>query len=158
MRSAKSRPALSRPIRDFMTPAPHTIGREQSLSVAQAHMRAFGVRHLPVLHAGKLVGILSQRDALFVETLHDVDPAEVPVEDAMSGDVYVVSPDASLFEVAAEMAEHKYGCAVVMDGGGVAGIFTTVDALRALLLFAPRASGRKIKEGGRPAPASRPDP
>jgi acetoin utilization protein AcuB len=30
------------------------------------------------------------------------------------------------------MAEHKYGSAVVMEGNQVVGIFTTVDACRAL--------------------------
>ena len=44
------------------------------------------------------MGILSQRDALLVETLRDVDPAKVPVEDAMTSDVYLVSPDTPLLE------------------------------------------------------------
>jgi acetoin utilization protein AcuB len=125
-----------RPVRDFMSPTPQSIGRDQPLSVAQEWMRESGIRHLPVLEGGKLVGLLSQRDALFVETLRDVDPTKVPVEDAMSSDVYVTSPDASLVDVAATMAEHKYGCAVVMDGAHLAGIFTTVDALNALVRIA----------------------
>jgi len=124
---------LHQAIRQFMTPAPHSIGRDQPLSVAQDRMRSYGVRHLPVLDGGKLTGILSQRDALLVETLRDVDPAKVPVEDAMSTDVYVVAPETPLEVVAGAMAEHKYGCAVVMDGKHVVGIFTTVDALRALV-------------------------
>jgi CBS domain-containing protein len=60
----------------------------------------------------------------------------VPVEDAMTSDVYLVSPDAPLGEVASAMAEHKYGCAVVMNGTHLAGIFTTVDALRTLIHLA----------------------
>jgi acetoin utilization protein AcuB len=124
---------LAHPIRQFMTAAPHSIGRDQPLSLAHERMRAWGIRHLPVLEAGKLVGVLSQRDALFVETLRDVDPEKVPVEDAMSSDVYIVGPDVPLAEVAAEMADHKYGCAVVTEGPRIVGIFTTVDALRALI-------------------------
>jgi acetoin utilization protein AcuB len=120
------------PIREFMTPTPHSIGRDQPLSVARARMRELGVRHLPVLDAGKLAGILSQRDAYFVETMRDVDPSEVPVEEAMSTDVYVVKPDAPIEQVASEMAERKYGCAVVAQGPRILGIFTTADALKAL--------------------------
>jgi acetoin utilization protein AcuB len=90
------------------------------------------VRHLPVLDGGKLAGILSQRDLFFVETLRDVDPAKVPVEDAMTRDVYVVPPERPLGEVAAMMVERKYGCAVVVRGAKVVGIFTTNDALRVL--------------------------
>jgi acetoin utilization protein AcuB len=131
-----ARPPLHQPIRNFMTPAPHSIGRDQPLSMAHERMRGWGVRHLPVLDGGKLVGILSQRDALLIETLRDVNPAEVPVEDAMTSDVYIVSPDAPIGEVASAMAEHKYGCAVVMNGTHLAGIFTTTDALRALITLA----------------------
>ena len=132
---------LQRAIRHFMTPTPHSIGRDQTLALAHERMRSFGVRHLPVLEGGKLAGLLSQRDLLLVEALGDVDPARVSVEDAMSTDVYVVAPGTPLEEVASEMADHKYGCAVVMEGGHVVGIFTTVDALRALVA-APRVTAR----------------
>ncbi len=115
-----------------MTPSPHSIGRDQPLSVAHERMRTLNVRHLPVLEHGKLAGVLSQRDALLVETLRDVDPATTPVEEAMSNDVYVVAPDTPLKDVAHAMVEHKYGCAVVMQGSHLVGIFTTIDALRAL--------------------------
>jgi acetoin utilization protein AcuB len=130
-------PEASRPrhaIREFMTPAPHSIGRDQTLAFAHDRMRAYGVRHLPVLDGGKLAGILSQRDALLVETLRDVDPATITVEEAMSTDVFVVTPDAPLAAVASVMVDHKYGCAIVVEGKHVVGIFTTVDALRALAL------------------------
>lgn len=116
-----------------MTPTPHSVGRDQPLSLAHERMRAYGVRHLPVLDGGKLAGILSQRDALLVETLREVDPATTLVEEAMSTDVYVVAPNTPLKEVATAMADHKYGCAVVVDGSHVLGIFTTIDALRALV-------------------------
>jgi acetoin utilization protein AcuB len=43
-----------------------------------------------------------------------------------------VGPRTSLAKVAATMAEHKYGSAVVMEKNRVVGMFTTVDALRAL--------------------------
>jgi acetoin utilization protein AcuB len=136
----KGQAGLMQPLRNFMTPSPHSIGRAQPLNVAQERMRHWGIRHLPVLDGGKLVGILSQRDALLVETLRDVDPAKVPVEDAMTTEVYLVSPDAPLGEVAGAMSEHKYGCAVVMEGAHLAGIFTTVDALRALITVAQGAA------------------
>ena len=45
-------------------------------------------------------------------------------------------------EVAEEMAAEKYGSAIVLDRGAIAGIFTTTDALRALASIA-RASGRE---------------
>jgi acetoin utilization protein AcuB len=133
------------PIRDFMTTAPHSNGRDQTLAAALERMRTFQVRHLPVLDGGRIVGVLSQRDVLFVETLRDVDPAKVTVEDAMSTEVYAVTEQTPLRDVALEMLEHKYGCVVVLDHGRVAGIFTAVDALRVLaaLLEQPSAGGRR---------------
>lgn len=115
-----------------MTRRPHTIGHQQTLAAAHRMMREHGIRHLPVLDAGKLTGILSQRDLHFIETLRDVDPELVNVSEAMSQETFAIEPRASVRKVAAEMAEHKYGAAVVVDGHRVVGVFTTVDALRAL--------------------------
>jgi acetoin utilization protein AcuB len=116
----------------YMTKSPHTIGQDQTLAAAHRLMREYGIRHLPVLAGGKLVGVLSQRDLHFIETLKDVDPETVAVSEAMSQEVFTIKPSAQVQEVAAEMAEQKYGCAVVVDKGRVAGVFTTVDALLAL--------------------------
>ena len=120
-------------IRDYMTDSPHTIGSEQPLAKAHELMREHNIRHLPVLHGGKLAGMVTVRDLHLVETLQDVDPETVRVEEAMSTEPYVVSPTATLRDVAQEMADRKLGSAIVLDGQKVVGVFTTVDALRALV-------------------------
>jgi acetoin utilization protein AcuB len=122
----------TRQIYKFMSVCTQTIGREQSLSRAHALMREHHVRHLPVVDGGILVGILSDGDLRFAEALRDLDTSRVRVEEVMTKEPYFVAPSAPLGEVAAQMAEHRYGCAVVMDGAKIAGIFTTTDALRAL--------------------------
>jgi acetoin utilization protein AcuB len=128
-------------VRDYMSVTPETIGTDQTLSQAHILMRAHGIRHLPVLDGGKLVGIVSQRDLQLIETLKDVDPNEVHVEEAMTPDPFAVRPDTPIDEIADEMATHRYGSAVVVDGERVIGVFTTVDALRALVdLAAPKQS------------------
>jgi acetoin utilization protein AcuB len=119
-------------IRDYMSASPHTIGSEQPLSRAHEVMRENKVRHLPVLHGGQLAGMVTVRDLHLVETLKDVDPETVKVEEAMTPNPYVVSPTVSLKQVADEMAVRKLGSAIVVDAGKVVGVFTTVDALRAL--------------------------
>ncbi|APR88120.1 CBS domain protein [Minicystis rosea] len=115
----------------YMTSSPFTVGREQPLIQAHLLMREHGIRHLPVLHGGKLVGMVSDRDLHIIETLRDVDPEKVLIEEAMVSDVYTVAPKAPLDEVVREMAAHKYGSAVVVDHGKVVGVFTTVDAMQA---------------------------
>lgn len=119
-------------VADRMTKTPHLIGSEQSMKTAHELMRAHDIRHLPVLHGGKLTGLLSLRDLHLVETLPGVDPEIVRVEEAMSQNVYAVAPKTPLKDVVREMATRKLGSAVVVDGRSVVGVFTTVDALTLL--------------------------
>lgn len=118
-------------IEKYMSTTPHTIGAEQTLAKADQMMKDHHIRHLPVLEAGQLVGILSDRDVKFVESFKDVDPESVKISEAFSEDVYMVSPKAPLTEVCAEMALHKYGSVLVVDNKKLVGIFTWVDALKA---------------------------
>jgi acetoin utilization protein AcuB len=128
-----------------MTRAVHTIGTKSPLSEAHRLMNDHAIRHLPVLEGGRLVGVVSMRDLHLIETLKGVDPQEVSVEEAMAQEAYTVPPGTGLTEVARTMALHKYGSAVVARDGRVEGIFTTIDALRALdtLLSSPRQPARK---------------
>src|SRR5262249_13196747 len=92
--------AMSEPTIDqFMTSAPHTIRHHQTLAAAHRMMRESSIRHLPVLDAGKLVGILSQRDLHFIETLKDVDPERVKVSEAMTQDAFAIGPRSTLRKV-----------------------------------------------------------
>lgn len=119
-------------IRDVMARQPHTIGSDQTLEVAHRMMLKYGIRHLPVLANAQLVGILSQRDLYFLETIAGVELSKDLVEDAMSPDTYTVDPNASVALVASMMVRRKLGSAVVVEDGHVVGIFTANDALRLL--------------------------
>jgi acetoin utilization protein AcuB len=113
-----------------MTMAPLTIGADQSLKVARQLMSQHHVRHLPVLHGGELVGVLSEREVQSFEALPG--SSLLTVEEAMVPDAYVTSADAPLEAVAGEMARRRLGSAVVVEGSDVVGVFTAVDAYRAL--------------------------
>lgn len=132
-------------VRGYMTRSPRTIGADQSLRAASEVMRAHGIRHLPVLAQGRLVGVLSQRDLDVVSAMKGVDPAVVTVEEAMTPEPFAISPESSLEWVALEMAQHKYGSTVVMEGPKVVGVFTTVDALRALQDLLRRSRRRRAQ-------------
>ncbi|MBX3185828.1 MAG: CBS domain-containing protein [Labilithrix sp.] len=119
-------------VEKVMSPQPLTIGRDQTLATAHRMMRENKVRHLPVLERGRLVGLLSQRDLYFLETIAGVDLDADTVDDAMSVDAFAVGPSATVSEVAATMAQRKLGCAVVIERGRVIGIFTATDACRML--------------------------
>jgi CBS domain-containing protein len=52
------------PLAAVMTAAPHTVSPRQSFGYAMLVMQQHGFRHLPVVDDGKLVGIVSSRNAL----------------------------------------------------------------------------------------------
>ena len=121
------------PISKYMTAMPHSIEPHQTLEAAKKKMSSLGVRHLPVLSATHVVGILTERDIDLLSAFKDVNMAEAKVEDAMLSNPYSVDPHATVDAVAAHMAENRIGSAlVVQDNGKLVGIFTYVDALRCL--------------------------
>jgi acetoin utilization protein AcuB len=122
---------LKNTIRDHMTPHPYTIGRAQTLAKAHELMRMHGIRHLPVLEGGRVVGVVSQRDLYLVETFGDAQAKEILVEEAMTTDVYAVTPRTHVTTAMREMADARIGSAVVVEDGHVVGMFTLVDALAA---------------------------
>ncbi len=119
-------------VQKFMSYVPKSIRSDQTIAQAGEIMRKLHLRHLPVLKDGNLVGILTDRDINLVSSFKDVDPTKMIVEQAFTADPYFTKPTAPLDEVVAHMAEHKYGCALVVDNGKLVGIFTEIDALKAL--------------------------
>lgn len=118
-------------IEKFMTTTPHTIGINIPVKKALGMMREHRIRHLPVEDAGTLVGIVSDRDIKLAASFDGAD--KCTVEDVMTQDPYTVTPQTPVDHVVLEMAEHRYGCAVVkQENGKVVGIFTATDGLRVL--------------------------
>ena len=119
-------------VQKFMTYVPKSIGYDQSIAQASEFMRKLHLRHLPVLKGGILVGILTDRDINLVMSFKDAEASTMKVEQAYTPDPYFVSPHAPLNEVVAYMADKKIGCALVVDNDKLVGIFTEVDAYKAL--------------------------
>lgn len=119
-------------MREFVGKEVRVIQSSQSIHDAQGMMSQFAIRHLPVVEKGLLCGILSDRDVKLACGIYGPEAATKRVSDICSVGPYAVGPDASLKEVAARMAQSRYGCALIVEGGKVIGIFTTVDACRLL--------------------------
>lgn len=119
-------------IQKYMSYVPKSIGHDQTVAQAADFMRKLHVRHLPVLKGGKIVGVLSDRDIKFITSFKDVNPETLLVEEACTADPFCTNPEAPLNEVVTEMANKKYGCVLVMDNAKLVGIFTEVDAYKAL--------------------------
>lgn len=121
-------------IEKFMTAMPHTINADMPLQTAKEMMRKYAIRHIPVQVAGKLVGVLTDRDLKLALSFQNAK--ELHVEDAMTPDPFAVALSASLHDTVSKMAEHKYGCSIIQnENGSVAGIFTATDGLKLLSKF-----------------------
>ena len=129
-------------VSDVMTLSPHFIAATDSLAEAKSLMQEYGIRHLPVMHDGELVGVLSDRDLHRAVALKGAAPEDIGIEEVMTLDPYSVAPSALLNVVARTMAERKVGSAIVMDRGAVLGVFTVTDALHAL---ASSLEGRAVE-------------
>lgn len=103
-------PAL--PVENYMSSVLIVIDPKDTIAEAARRMRLHTIRHLPVVSKGRVVGILSQRDVYLIETLKDVDPARVLVEEAMTREIYTVEPDEPIHAVAKEMADRRIGSAI----------------------------------------------
>ncbi len=142
-------------VREIMKRKVVTIGAGDRLSTAEDIMRLGGVRHMPVVNMGQLVGVVSERDLLRASpsSLEDLEPAtgngedrrallsEVRIEQVMSRPAIVVPPDALLPEAAHLMVDRKIGCLPVIDAGGrMVGLVTSGDVLEHLAILADAAA------------------
>jgi acetoin utilization protein AcuB len=111
---------------------------DSALELMQENM----IRHLPVENQGKVVGIVSERDLLTHSGKNW--EAMLTVEDIMNPNLLSVYRTEGLGEVALQLSSQKFGSAIVLDeSGDVYGIFTTTDALNALVeILYPNANSK----------------
>jgi acetoin utilization protein AcuB len=116
-----------RTIGHYMTHQPWSVQADDSIAVARLMLAQRQIRHLPVLDGGKLIGMVTDR-----ELPKPGDGDATTVEQVMT---FAQEVDASTaFADALELMEEGRRDAVVITTreGGVAGIFTSMDAVRLL--------------------------
>ena len=119
-------------VEEFTSPALITIGESENMDRALELMQEHGIRHLPVIEDKKIVGIISERDVL---THIGKDWGKMlKAEEIMNTSILSVYVNDNLGEVAYQLSAQKKGSAIVLDTeGNLYGIFTTTDALNALV-------------------------
>jgi CBS domain-containing protein len=116
-------------VAERMSVAPTMVNPSDTLVAAKALMEAEGFRHLPVVDAGRLVGIITAGDVC----KHESALERTKVEAAMTPSPVVVGPEASVEEAARVLLSNRIRGLPVVDEGKVVGMITTTDLLRALL-------------------------
>ena len=127
-------------VRDYMTADPLTLEPEDSLMSALEVMRLRGVRRVPVVLGGVLMGLLVEGDLKRAEPSTLTDSQEqfnqamesTAISRIMVPNPVTVTADQPLVEAAEILYNTKYGALPVMDEGRVVGILTDNDMLRAL--------------------------
>lgn len=130
---------LKLPVEEFTTPDPITAPEDASTDELRDLMAEHGIRHLPIVTAGQVVGIVSERDLKVVAGLELSEKQLVRASDIMARDPVAVDSQATLDEVAYEMSSRKIGSVIVNEGSKFLGIFTSTDALNALIEIARSA-------------------
>ena len=120
-------PGRSQVVAEHMTSAPTTIQWYTSLGSAIALCRSMGVRHLPLLQASRLVGIVSERDLR--RALGCGRHEDMPVGDIVTMEPLTVTPGTALSEAAKLMCEHGFSALPVVDQDECIGILTVTDVL-----------------------------
>jgi CBS domain-containing protein len=114
---------------DFMTRDLMTLQESDDLALAEQMFRLGGIRHLPVVRAGQLVGLVTHRDLLRAAVSHQA--ARTLASEVMTTNPTAVQPSTSLVHAARVMLKHKFGCLPVCDPDGkLVGIITEADFVR----------------------------
>jgi acetoin utilization protein AcuB len=116
-------------LREIMQRDVTTIRSLDSISLATQTMLWTGVRHLPVVQQGDLVGVLSERDVLRFRTSGIASPLTRPVAEAMTAPARVAHPEDAITAAIERVYNERVGCLPVMDRGALVGIVTRTDLL-----------------------------
>ena len=99
---------------------------ETTMSQAGKVLREKGYKGAPVLHGGKLIGILSRRD---FRKMKKKSHLQSPVKAFMNTDVMTIHPEESPGHAAHLMIKHDIGRLPVVNAGKIVGIFSRSDAV-----------------------------
>lgn len=131
------------PVEDWMSKDLVTVDEDASIMKASKLMKQNGVRHLPVLRKGRLVGIVSDRELKEAmpskattldihEMYHLLD--QITVKRVMPKKLFTISPEETVERAAAVMLNRNISSLPVVDAqGALQGIITKGDVFQAFV-------------------------
>lgn len=141
-------------VADWMTRQVVTVVPDDSVARAMHLMLERGVKHLPVVRDGAVVGVISDRDiraytpskatALDIYEINYL-LAKAKVKDAMGVRLKTTTPETPIEEAALLLLENGIGCLPVVEGGVLVGIISDQDFFRALVdITGARHGGHRV--------------
>jgi CBS domain-containing protein len=127
--TVRTKAADSHVVEHWMSTNPVTARPDEKLANVEKYMHDGKFRSIPVVKDGRVIGIISDRDIrLRAGRLEDTR-----IDAAMSTNVLSVTPRTSVWDAARLLSERKIGGVPVLDDkGGLVGMLTASDLLRAL--------------------------
>lgn len=112
---------------DVMTTGLRTCSAFSSVAEASLILRGTDCGSVPIVEAGAILGILTDRDIALAVADHP-DLGSLPVSAIMTKNPITVAPAASLAEVEATFAQHRVKRVLVVDQAGqLLGLIAKVD-------------------------------
>jgi CBS domain-containing protein len=136
-------PTTGTPVSYYMTRRVVTAGPKLTVREAARRMISWGVRRLPVVEGGQLVGVVTTVDLIryfgtshvfrYMQSNRMDEVLSVPVEELMTKRVLTVDPSTDVGEAAGLMRERGCGGLPVVERSSLVGIITEHDVLRAII-------------------------
>lgn len=142
-------------IKERMSRHPITVTPDTSLFDALRIIRDEKIRRLPVLDsAGKLVGIISEKDLLYASpspattlSIYEMNYliSKIKIKELMTTRVITVEDDCPLEEAARIMVDNNISSLPVMSGGTLVGMVTESDLFKIFIeLLGARQKGLRV--------------
>ncbi|HZK34115.1 MAG TPA: CBS and ACT domain-containing protein [Bacillota bacterium] len=141
-------------VKNKMTRNPHTISPDYTIPDAHETMMQHGVKRLPVMKNGRLIGIVSKEDIQSASpskaTSLSVGEityllAKTKIKHVMSKTIITISQNALLEEAATLMRDQKVGFLPVVEDGKMVGVITESDIFDSFIeLLGFREQGTRL--------------
>jgi CBS domain-containing protein len=106
-----------------------SVRSDDDLAMGMQIMRWAGVRHVPVVDDGQVVGILTERDLLRYRAETGGTGGQDPVRRFMTSPAEVIGPEEDLAQASALMVGRRIGCLPVVEDGQLVGMLTVTDVV-----------------------------
>ncbi len=147
-------------VADWMTETVLAVETFDSIAIARQLMAKHRVNQLPVLDNDNLAGLVTDRDirdayptSLMINRTEEIDrfADRVTVEEVMTRDVFVVSPETPLITAVGLLRRHRIGSLPVIKDKSLVGIITRSD----ILDFVLKGTGKRGRPPVKRLPKSR---
>ncbi|MGW5862970.1 CBS domain-containing protein [Streptomyces sp. NPDC055239] len=114
-------------VRDVMTPGVVAVGPDASLVEAAQLMRAQDIGHVLVATAGRVIGVLTDRDITLRAVADGADPLTVSAQAVCTPNPVMVAPDDAVASAVSLMLEYAVRRLPVVENGQPVGMVTLGD-------------------------------